>query len=481
MNYRIIMRTLGQALVFEAMCMVLSLVCAAIYGETECIKAFVVAILACLVFGVSLMKFAKPKSKTIYAKEGYMIVALIWVTISIFGSIPFVMTKSIPGFIDALFETVSGFTTTGASVIPDLSIVPKSILFWRSFTHWIGGMGVIVFLVAILPMSGGYNLHLIRAESPGPSVSKIVPKVRSMAKILYTIYLGLTILQIILLLLGGMELFDSLTITFGTAGTGGFGISNSSIAEYSPYLQNVITVFMIIFGIDFSLYYLIILGKFKEAIHSDELKGYLGIIAVSTIIIMINCMNLFNGPLESLRHSAFQVASIITTTGYATTDFNLWPELSKMVLVVLMFIGACAGSTGGGIKVSRIMILFKSIIKEIKVSVHPNLMNKIKMNGRDIEHGTVRSINVYMASYLLIFAVSLLIISLDNLDFTSNFTAIATTINNVGPGLSLVGPTGNFSVYSPLSTFVMTLDMLIGRLEIFPMLVLFSPYIWKNK
>ena len=399
---------------------------------------------------------------------------------SIFGALPFVLSGTIPNYIHALFETVSGFTTTGASIIQNVETIPKSILFWRSFTHWIGGMGVLVFLVALLPLSGGSNLFLMKAESTGPSVSKLVPKVKSSAKILYGLYLGMSIIMFVFLLLGDMNFFDAITHTFGTAGTGGFGIKNSSLGDYSAYSQIFITIFMVLFGIDFSVYYLILIRKFKLLLKSDEVKTYLLIILISTLIICVNCVNLFENIWISLRHSAFQVSSIITTTGFSTTDFDKWPELSKSILVLLMFIGACAGSTGGGIKVSRIMIFVKTITKEIAIAAHPKLSRKIQMNGRTIEHETVRSVNVFMAAYLVIFVVSLLVISLDNLDFTTNFTAIAATLNNIGPGLAGVGPTCNFSVYSDFSILVMVFDMLIGRLEIFPILVLFSKYTWRK-
>lgn len=478
MNYRIITYTLGWVLNIEAACMLLPLLCAVLYKE-ECVSLFFICILLCLAVGGALV-FKSPRNKTMYSKEGFITVALSWIIMSIFGAFPFYISGYIPSFIDALFETVSGFTTTGASVLTDVDVLPKSLLFWRSFTHWIGGMGVLVFLVAILPLSGGGNMYLLKAESPGPSVSKLVPKVRSTAKILYGIYIAITVAQVIFMLFGGANLFDALTISFGTAGTGGFGIKNSSIAEYSPYIQNVVTIFMIIFGVDFSLYYLILIKKFGLAIKSDEVRGYFGIIIASIIIICFNCRDLFQSLGETIRHAAFQVASIITTTGYSTTDFDKWPELSKTILVMLMFIGACAGSTGGGIKVSRILILLKSIVKEIKIAAHPRSTHKIKMNSRVVEHETVRAINVFIAAYFAIYMFSVLIISIDNADFTTNFTAVAATINNIGPGLAKVGPTRNFSLYSPLSTLVLTFDMLVGRLEIFPILILFSPYTWKK-
>lgn len=478
MNIRIISYIIGWVLNCEAACLLLPLVCAFIYDE-PCAMVFAMCIALCLLAGVALT-FKPPAKRSMYSREGFITVALSWIVISLFGALPFYFSGYIKNFIDAVFETVSGFTTTGASILTDVEVLPKSLLFWRSFTHWIGGMGVLVFLVAILPLSGGDNFHLIRAESPGPSVSKLVPKVRASAKILYGIYILLTVIQTVLMLLGGLSLFEALTLTFGTAGTGGFAILNSGLATYSPYIQNVVTVFMIMFGIDFTVYYLILIGKLRLSTLSDEVKAYLGIIFTAIVIISINCRSLFSGVSELVRHVAFQAGSIITTTGYSTTDFDKWPELSKTILVLLMFTGACAGSTGGGIKVSRIMILIKSIAKEIKIAAHPKSTHKITMNKRPVEHETVRAVNVFIASYLLIFVASVLIISIDNNDFTTNFTAVTATINNIGPGLAKVGPTANFSLYSPLSTVVLTFDMLVGRLEIFPMLILFSPYTWRK-
>lgn len=478
MNIRLIINVLGWTLILEAVCMTLPMFCALCYGEKE-LWTFLLCSAICLAAGL-LLKCIKPQNRRMYAKEGLAAVSLSWIFMSIFGSFPFVFSNSIPSFTDALFETVSGFTTTGATILKNVEALPKCMLFWRSFTHWIGGMGVLVFLVSMLRLSGGNNLYLLKAESTGPSVGKLVPKVQSTAKILYGIYTFLTLLQMVLLLLGGMSFFDAITTAMGTAGTGGFGIKNDSMAGYSSYIQNVVTVFMLIFGVDFSVYYLILIRKFSTAFRSEELKWYLGIVAAAIVLICINVSGMFNSVFEALKHSAFQVASIITTTGYATTDFDLWPEFSKTILVILMFIGACAGSTGGGMKVSRIVIAFKTIIKELKITAHPKSTHKITMNKRMVEHETIRSINVYIIAYFAIFGLSLLIVSLDNFNFTSNFTAIAATINNVGPGLDAVGPTRNFSGYSPLSTIVFTFDMLVGRLEVFPMLMLFSPYMWKK-
>ena len=478
MNYRSIVHTLGWVLIFEAFLMLFPLICSIIYKESSG-DAFILCLLICLLFG-GILLLIPSKRNTMYAKEGFVTVALSWITMSIFGALPFVFSGTTQSYIDALFEITSGFTTTGASILTDLDSVPKSIILWRSFSHFIGGMGVLVFLVALLPLFGGNNLHLFRAEAPGPSVNKLVPKMRQTAIILYSIYISLTGLQIIFLLFGGMNFFDAITISFGTAGTGGFSIVNSGFADYSPYVQNVVTVFMIIFGIDFSLYYLILIGNFRLAFSSSELKAYLGIIITSIIIITLNIRDIYPDIMEAIRLSAFHVGSIITTTGYCAADFNMWPQLSKTILVLLMFIGACAGSTGGGIKVSRIIILLKSIAKEIKIASHPRSTHKITMNKRLVEHETIRSVNVFIMSYLMIFALSLLLISIDNKDFTTSFTSVLATLNNIGPGLCEVGPISNFSGFSDFSKIILTLDMLIGRLEIFPVLVLFSPYTWKK-
>ena len=478
MNYRLILYTIGWALNIEGFCLLLPLICSAIYKEPY-VLTFAFCMLVCLAVGFSFT-VKSPKNKSMYAKEGFIIVALSWIFISLFGCLPFVLSGYIPNFVDALFETVSGFTTTGATILSDVEILPKGLLFWRSFTHWIGGMGVLVFLVAILPLSGGNNFHLIRAESTGPAVSKLVPTVKSTAKLLYGMYIFLTFLEIILLLIGKMTLFEALTLSFGTAGTGGFGILNSSFANYTPYIQYVVAIFMILFGIDFSVYYLIIMRKFRLVLKSEEFKAYIGIILVSSLIICLNCASLFENLAISFRHAFFQVGSIITTTGFTTVDFDKWPEFSKTIIVILMFIGACAGSTGGGIKVSRVMILLKSIVKEIKIAAHPKRVYKTTMNGKIVEHETVRAVNVFMVAYIAIYVASMLIISIDNMDFTTNFTAVAATINNIGPGLAGVGPTQTFGAFSWLSKLVFIFNMIVGRLEIFPVLILFSLPTWKK-
>jgi len=478
MNYRIIFYTLGWVLNFEAVAMLLPIICAAIYHE-ECMAVFVLCMAVCFLIGIPLTA-KKAKNQSLYSKEGYIIVALCWIAMSILGAMPFVFSKSIPNFIDAFFETVSGFTTTGATILTEIESLPKSILLWRSFTHWIGGMGVLVLLVAILPLSGGSNIHIVKAESPGPNVSKLVPRVRTTAKILYGIYTALTVLMIIFLMAGKISFYEALNISFATAGTGGFAVKNASLAEYSSYIQVVTTIFMILFGVNFSLYYLLLMRKFKDFVKSEELRAYVGIIIASTVMISVNSYQHFSGVADALKHSAFQVASIMTTTGFCTTDFNMWPEFSKFILVILMFIGACAGSTGGGIKVIRIITLLKTITKEIRISLHPKRIFKVAVDGRPIEHETVRATNVFTMSYLALYIIFQLIISLDNYDFTTNFTAVAATINNVGPGLGAVGPVENFSFFSPLSKITLSFAMLAGRLEIFPLLILFMPSYWKK-
>ena len=478
MNRAIIRFILGSVLKIEAVLMLLPCIVALFYKEQEGISYLLVAFLSG-VLGI-VLTLRKPQNHLFYLKEGCIITSLSWILLSIVGAIPFVLTKEIPSFTNALFETISGFTTTGASILSDVEALSYTSLFWRSFTHWIGGMGVLVFLMAIIPLSGGSNIHLMKAESPGPTVGKLVPKMKHTARLLYLIYFGLTIIEIILLLIGGMPLFDSLTTTFGTVGTGGFGIKNSSCTDYSPYLQWVITIFMILSGINFNAYYLIIFKQFKKAFTMEEVRAYIGIILAATGIIFIELVRNSMNVVDALRHAAFQVGSIITTTGYATADFNQWTEASRTILVLLMFIGACAGSTGGGIKVSRFITVFKTVGKEINSYIHPKSIKKIKMDGKPIEHEVMRATNVYFITFLSLFIISLFIISLEEKDLITNFTAVAATINNIGPGLEMVGPTQNFAHFSPLSKYVLMFDMLAGRLELFPMLLLFVPTIWKE-
>lgn len=479
MNYRMITYIVGWILNIEGAFLLLPLIVAGVYREGAEAMSIALTMLMCLIIGFIITRF-RPKNKVLYAKEGFVIVSLSWIVLSIFGMLPFLLSGAIPSVFDALFETVSGFTTTGATILTDVESLGKSLIFWRSFTHWLGGMGVLVFIMAILPLSGGNNMYIMKVESTGPSVGKLVPKVRDTAFILYAMYLGITILEVILLLTGGMSVFDSLTLSFGTVGTGGFGIVNSGAAEYSSYVQIVITVFMIMCGVNFSMYYLILKGKFKEFFKSTELRVYLSIIFIAIAIISINIKGMYDTTGEAVKHAAFQVGSIITTTGFATCDYNLWPELSKMILVILMFIGGCAGSTAGGMKVDRFVILFKTLVKELKVIVHPRCVKKVKVNGKTVEHEVIRSVNVYVFAFVLLFVGSLLVISLDGFDTTTNFTAVSATLNNIGPGLNMVGPTGNFSEFSNLSKLVFTFNMLAGRLELFPMLVFMMPSTWRK-
>ena len=478
MNYRMIIYVLGWILNFEAIFMIPSFLVGLLYQEQESIYLLIVSLI-CLALGC-LAVFKKPPKKKFYAREGFIIVALSWFVLSIFGALPFRISGYIPSMIDAVFETASGFTTTGASILSDVEALPKCLIFWRSFTHWVGGMGVLVFVIAILPLAGGSNIYLMRAESPGPSVKKLVPKIKHTALTLYMMYLAITVVEILFLVAGQMPMFDALTISFGTAGTGGFGIKNDSMANYSTYLQVVVTVFMILFGVNFNVYYLIYKRKFRECLKNSEVITYLAIIAVSILLISINISGMYTNVGTAVKDAAFQVGSIITTTGYSSTNFDLWPAFSKSILVLLMFIGACAGSTGGGIKVSRVIVAFKTVIKELDYIIHPNNVKKITVDGKQIEHVVLRSVNVFFMAYLFIFVGSVLLISLDNFDLTTNFTAVAATLNNIGPGLGGVGPMANFGSYSGLSKIVMTFDMIAGRLELFPVLILFSWRTWKK-
>ena len=479
MNYSMIFYIIGWILISEAAFMVPPCIVAVIYGERDG-WAFVAVIALCLILGIPRV-LRQPKDKIFYTREGFVTVASSWIIMSIIGALPFLLSGSVTSVVDALFETVSGITTTGASILPEVESLPKCVLFWRSFTHWIGGMGVLVFLLSLLPLTGGgYHMNLMKAESPGPSVSKLVPKVQSTAKILYGIYIFLSILELVFLLAGRMPLFDALTTMFGTAGTGGFGIKNDSIAGYSVYLQAVVTIFMIMFGINFSVYFLILIRKPKQAFQFEEARWYLGIIAVSIAVITMFIKDVYPTMLQAFHHAAFQVASIITTTGFATSDFNTWPEVPKTILVMLMFVGACAGSTGGGIKVSRLILLLRTVSKELFQYIHPNGIRKIKLEGHVVEHETMRSVNVFLVAYVLIFSFSVLLVGFDDFDLITNFTAVAATLNNIGPGLELVGPTQNFAMFSDGSKLVLIFNMLAGRLEIFPLLLLFVKDTWKR-
>ncbi len=477
MNYRMIRNILGWLLIFECGFMVVPAITAIVYKEPQ-LWHFLITMLLCGGIG-ALCVWKKPKNSVLYAREGFVIVSLSWMVLSIFGALPFFLSGCIPNFVDALFETVSGFTTTGASILSEVESLPKCMLMWRSFTHWVAGMGVLVFIMAFIPLSGGQNMHIMKAESPGPSVSKLVPRVRTTALILYSIYLVLTLIQFILLLGGGMNAFEALTTSFGTAGTGGFGVLNDSMASYSSYIQIVVTVFMLLFSVNFACYYLLLLGRFKDAF-STELRGFVCIVVAAVTVITLNVRGMFDTLGEAIRHVSFSVASLISTTGFATVDFNLWPELSRTLLVLIMFIGACAGSTGGGLKISRLMILLRGAANELGNLVHPRRVKRVTIDKHPVEPEVVRSTNIYMMWYVLVFAVSVIIISFDDHDLITNFTAVAATVNNIGPGLNLVGPAGNFGFFSIPSKLVLIFDMLAGRLELFPMLVLFAPSTWKK-
>lgn len=478
MNGSIIRYILGYILKIESALLLLPCLTAVIYQEQEGFAYLGVAAI-CLLIGV-LATIKKPASFVFYQKEGCVATALSWIVMSIFGCLPFIFTGEIPSFTDALFETVSGFTTTGATILSDVEAVSRCSTLWRCFTHWIGGMGVLVFLLAIIPMSGGSHINLMRAESTGASVGKLVPKVKYTARILYLIYIGLSALQFVLLLFGKMPVYDAICTTFGTAGTGGFGIKNDSIGSYSPYIQWVVTIFMLLFGVSFNTYYYILYRNLKKAFSSDEVKYYFIIVAVAIAIIFFQIFHTTSGIEETLRQSSFQVASIISTTGFSTVDFAKWSQTAQVVLLSLMFIGSCAGSTAGGIKVSRIILLVRTVKKELNSFIHPKSIKKIKVDKKPVEHEVVRSVNVFFITFFLIFATSLFIISFNDLDFLSNFTAVTACINNIGPGLGAVGPTENFGFLPPLTKYVLIFDMLAGRLELFPLLLLFHPAIWKE-
>ena len=483
MNRRMVANLIGRIMLIEVLAMIPPAGISLYHREWKSAVSFL-ATMALLAAGSAVLLLIKPKVKAFYASEGFMVTAISWIVISFFGSLPFFFSGAIPRFVDCIFETVSGFTTTGASILADVESLPMGILYWRSFTHWLGGMGVLVFLLAIVPSNGGegYFLHLLRAESPGPDVGKLTPKIAQSAKLLYKIYIALSILEVILLLCGGMPLFDSLCTMFGTAGTGGFSIKNASMAAYpSPYLQIVVTVFMAVFGINFNIFYLLLLREFSRVLHDEELKAYLLIMALATVLITINVLPLFDSAGTALQQAAFQVSSIMTTTGYVTTDFNTWPELSRSILVLLMIVGASAGSTGGGIKVARLVISIKSAKKEIGRMLHPREVRVLHMSGKALDNRTVKGVNVFLGVYFFIVAISFLLVSLDNKSMVTNITAVLSCVNNIGPGLDLVGPTGNFSSFSVLSKLVLTIDMLLGRLEIFPLLILFIPSAWKHR
>ena len=480
MNYRMILFLAGKIVLFETLMLALPAVVSLIYGES-CFYAFLIAIGISLVAGGALWLFSKPKDSVIYAKEGFITVALVWIVLSAIGALPFTLCGAIPNYVDAFFETVSGFTTTGASILHDVESLSHGLLFWRSFTHWIGGMGVLVFAMAVIPDMSDRSIHIMRAEMPGPIIGKLVPRVKDTAKILYFIYIVLTLVQVVFLLFGGMTLFESLIHAFGTAGTGGFGIKADSISSYSPYIQWVIGIFMLIFGVNFNLYYLIIIRRLRSALSSNELWVYLGIIAVSTVAICANIMPYMSGLSEAVRTAFFQVSSMITTTGFASADFDMWPEFSRGILIVLMFIGGCAGSTAGGLKVSRVIILFKTVRMEIRRMLHPRSVSVVRFEGKPLEEDTYRSVSFYFVLYMLCFFVIFLFLCLEPFDFETNFTAAVSCFNNVGPGFSSVGPMANYASYSPVAKLLLSFAMLFGRLEIFPLIIALSPSTWSKK
>ncbi len=480
MNKRMTSYILGRMLGVEALVLLLPAFVSVIYGESGWKAFLLTSIVLLAVFWVFGRK--KPEDSKIYGKDGFIIIACAWILWSIFGAMPFWISREIPSYIDALFETVSGFTTTGSTILTNIEGLSYGLQFWRCLTHWIGGMGVLVFVMVIVSLEDKNSMHLMRAEVPGPETDKLVPKARDSAKILYAMYFVLTFLQVILLKLGGMNWYDSIIHSFSTAGTGGFGNRNNSIAYYdSAYIDGVITVFMILFGINFNMYYFILLKKFKLVFKNEEVRTYLGIIAAATIAITIHITRMYGSSLKAFRYAVFQVASVITTTGFMTADYNLWTEFAKCILLGIMMIGACAGSTGGGMKVSRILIMAKSVGREIKRLLHPKSVNVVKVNGKKVGEDTLQGVYMYFVAYMAIFAISVLLISLNNFDFATSFSGVLTTINNVGPGISGVGPIENFSAFSNFSKIVFSLDMLIGRLEIFPFLVLFSPDLWRRK
>ena len=483
MNYKMMGRFIGQISALEAIFMLPAMLISLFCGESNALFGFLVALAALVVISLVLLLSCRGAGQLFGAREGLVCVGLSWVILSLLGCLPFYLSGEIPSFIDAFFETVSGFTTTDSSILSNVEALSKSLLYWRSFTHWVGGMGVLVFLLAIAPGGKGdrgFTMHLMRAESPGPDVGKLVPKMRQTAMILYLIYIALTIINLIFLLCGGMSFFEATCTALGTAGTGGFGIKNDSIASYSPYIQNVCTVFMFLFGVNFSCYYLLLLRQFRSVFKDEELQLYFGMAAVSILLIVLNIRHLYGTLEESIRHAAFQVSSVMTTTGFATTDFDGWPSFSKGILLMLMLVGACAGSTGGGLKYARVLLLFKNLRRNIRQVLNPKKVQVVRNSDRIVEERILSNTDAYLAAYVIIIIVSFLVVSLDGFSTTTNLSAVIACFNNIGPGLEAVGPTCNFGGFSVLSKLVLILDMLAGRLEIFPILVLFSRSTWKK-
>lgn len=480
MNYRMTVFIIGKMLGVESALLLIPALVAFIYKEKSGVTFLIVSAVLCLIF--LLFGRKAPENKRIYGKEGLVIVGSAWILWSLFGAMPFFISGTIPDYLDAFFETVSGFTTTGSTILVDIEALPRGMQFWRCLTHWIGGMGVLVFVMMLTSLDDDNSMHLMRAEVPGPEADKLVPKARRTARILYSMYFVLTAVEVVFLLFGGMDFYDALIHSFSTAGTGGFSNRNASVSFYdSAYIDGVITVFMILFGINFNLYFLIRMKNWKAALKNEEIHVYLGIILVSVAVISINVLGMYENIVHAFRYASFQVGSVITTTGFYTADYNLWPELSKTVLLSLMVVGACAGSTGGGIKVSRLLILLKSVRQEIKHMLHPKSVTVVKINGKKINRDTVHNVYIYFICYILILMGSVLLVSIDNFDFATSFSAVLTTLNNVGPGISLAGPVENFYEFSALAKIVFCLDMLVGRLEIFPYLLLLSPDLWRRK
>ncbi len=479
MNISIIRRILGYVLVLEAALLLFPWIISLIYAEGQG-TAYILVAGICLAAGCALA-IPKPKKTVFYLKEGCVATALSWVVLSLFGCIPFMITGEIPKFINALFETVSGFTTTGSTILDDVEMLSHTSLLWRSLTHWIGGMGVLVFIMAVVPLAGGSNINLMKAESPGPSVGKLVPKMRETARWLYLIYFGFTLMEFIFLVAGKMPVFDALCTALGTAGTGGFGVKGDSLASYSPYVQWVVAIFMMCFGINFNMYYFLLLRQIKKALAIEEIRYYIGAILASTAIVTLNTIHLFENTSDAIRTAAFQVSALMTSTGFTTYDYDAFPTLSKTLLLLLMLVGACSGSTGGGTKISRFIIMCKSLAKELHSYVHPKSVKKIKMDGSTINDGLVRSTSMYFFAFTAIFIVSMLIVSIDGYDFTTNFSAVLATFNNIGPGMNMAGPSESFSFFNPASKLVFIFDMLAGRLEVFPVLMLFNPKVWIKK
>ena len=482
MNYKMMGRFIAQILFIEAAFMLPALGISLGYGESMATKGFLISIAIIAAVAGILYLLCKSAPRALNARSGLVCVSISWIAMSLLGCLPFYISREIPLYVDAFFEIVSGFTTTGASILPEVEKLSKSLLYWRSFTHWVGGMGVLVFLLAINSggKGSGFTMHLLRAESPGPDVGKLVPKMRKTATILYSLYIVLTIINVIFLLAGGMSFLESLCHAFGTAGTGGFGIKNDSFASYSPYLQNVTSIFMLLFGVNFSCYYLLLLRQFKSVFKDEELRLYIGIVVVSIVLIVLNLRGTYATMEETVRHALFQVSSIITTTGYATTDFDLWPGFSKAILVMLMIVGACAGSTGGGFKVARVLLIFKSLRRNIRQVIHPNTVMVVRNNDKVVEEKVLDNTNAYLAAYVIIVILCTLLISLDGFSLETNLTATLACFNNIGPGLAAVGPTCNFAGYSVFSKVLLSIAMLAGRLEIFPILVLLSRRTWKT-